>query len=68
MDKAVGKGTLLAKLACFAGEQAQLCLQLCPMLLGKLGNNFFSFSFAVLLPLNHMYSTYIPQYHIYIKQ
>jgi hypothetical protein len=35
---------------------------------GKAGKYFFSFSFAVLLPLNHMYSTYIPQYHIYIKQ
>jgi hypothetical protein len=41
LDKAVGKGTLLAKLACFAGKKAQLCQQLCPMLLAKLGTLFF---------------------------
>jgi hypothetical protein len=40
---AVGKGTLLTKLACFAGKKAQLCQQFCPMLLAKLGNNFFPF-------------------------
>jgi hypothetical protein len=34
------------------------------MLLAKLGNNFFPFSFAVFLPLNHMYSIYI---YIYTK-
>jgi hypothetical protein len=39
LDKVVGKGTLLAKLACFAREKALLCQQLCPML----GNNFFPF-------------------------
>jgi hypothetical protein len=43
LDKVVGKGTLLAKLACFAGKKAQLRQQLCPMLLAKLGNIFFLF-------------------------
>jgi hypothetical protein len=64
LDKAVGKGTLLEKLACFARKKDQLCQQLCPMLLAKLGNNFFPFSFAVFLPLN-MYSIYIYIPHIY---
>jgi hypothetical protein len=67
MADAVGKERLSAKLAFSLGKCPALPTALA-YAVGKAGQYFFSFVFAVFLHLNHIYRIYIPQNHIYSQQ